>query len=77
MARVQTKTREVKNCYFCSEKKNPDFLEYQTLEKYVSERGKILSRARTGVCAKHQRRLTSEIKRARHLAFLPFIVQAD
>lgn len=67
----------VKNCIFCKEKKNPDFLEYEILTKYTTERGKILSRARTGLCSKHQRRVTQEIKRARHMAFLPFILKAE
>lgn len=71
------KVVQIKNCYFCKEKKNPNFLEYEILGKFTSERGKIAPRIRTGICAKHQRRLTREIKRARHLAFLPFIVKAE
>lgn len=66
-----------KDCYFCKEKKIPDFLEYELLSRFTSERGKILSRSRTGVCAKHQRRITREVKRARYIAFLPFAVKAD
>ncbi len=67
----------VKNCNYCKDKKNPDFLEYQSLEKFISERGKIFARTRTGLCAKHQRKITHEIKRARHLALLPFIEGAE
>ena len=66
-----------KNCMFCRDKKNPDFLESEMLSRFISDRGKIQSRSRTGVCAKHQRKLTVAIKRARHLAFLPFVVQPD
>lgn len=66
-----------KNCYFCKEKKDPNFMEHEILSRYTSERGRILSRARTGSCSKHQRKLTIEIKRARYLALLPFIVQAE
>ena len=66
-----------KECFFCKEKTNPDFLEYEILRKFISERGKIQSRQRTGICSKHQRKLTVAIKRARLLAFLPFIVRAE
>ena len=68
--RVQSAPQE---CYFCKEKKVPDYTDISVLQKFVSERGKILSRARSGVCSKHQRRLSSSIKYARHLALLPFV----
>ena len=45
------------------------------LKKYVSERGKILPRRITGNCAKHQRALTVAVKRARHVALLPYTVE--
>lgn len=77
MAVKRKKITVEKECFFCKEEKNPDFLEYELLSKFTSDRGKILSRSRTGVCAKHQRKLTTEIKRARHLAFLPFIVKPE
>lgn len=67
----------IKECFFCKEKKNPDFLDYETLKKFTSERGKILSRQRSGICSKHQRKLTVEIKRARLMAFMPFVVRAE
>ncbi|HVT01148.1 MAG TPA: 30S ribosomal protein S18 [Patescibacteria group bacterium] len=67
----------VGECFFCKENKSPNFLEYEVLSKYTSERGKIFSRVRTGLCSKHQRKLTGEIKRARYLAFLPFVVRAE
>ena len=62
-------------CPFCKAKKTPDYKDVETLRNYVSERGKILGRTRGGACAKHQRRLTTAIKRARFLALLPFVVQ--
>lgn len=62
-----------KACPFCEDKKNPDYKDLEELKKYITERGKIVSRERTGVCAKHQRQLTTAIKRARYLAMLPFI----
>lgn len=64
-------------CLFCREKKNPSFLEVDVLSKFTSERGKIISRVRTGVCSKHQRKLTREIKRARYIAFLPYVVRPE
>lgn len=65
-----------RNCQFCASKTNPDYKDVSTLMKYTSERGKILSKARTGVCSTHQRKITQEIKRARFVAMLPFIVRA-
>ena len=62
-----------KSCYFCKEKKTATFLDVTSLQKFTTERGKILSRTRTGLCAKHQRRLTSAVKHARHLALMPFV----
>lgn len=60
------------NCPFCKAKKNPDYKDYEELEKFVTDRAKIMGKDRTGVCAKHQRRLSVAIKQARHLALLPF-----
>jgi small subunit ribosomal protein S18 len=62
-----------KNCPYCKEKKEPDYKNYSELRKYTSERGRILGRARTGICAKHQHRVDQQIKRARFLAYLPFV----
>lgn len=63
-----------KVCNFCVEKtESIDFKDVAKLRKYVSERSKILPRRITGTCAKHQRELTLAIKRARHIALLPYI----
>ena len=62
-----------KVCAFCEE--NAEYIDYKDvakLRKFVSERGKILPRRISGTCAKHQRELTTAIKRARHVALLPF-----
>jgi len=64
------------NCPFCAAKTNPDYKDVAALDKYVTERGKLQGRARTGVCAKHQRRVEQAIKRARLVALLPFVVRA-
>ncbi|MBQ8338269.1 MAG: 30S ribosomal protein S18, partial [Oscillospiraceae bacterium] len=50
-----------------------DYKDVAKLRKYISERGKIIPRRVTGTCAYHQRELTKAIKRARHLAFLPYV----
>ncbi len=61
-------------CSFCVEHvKYIDYKDYDRLRRYVSDRGKIEPRRKSGVCAKHQRALSNAIKRARHLALLPFV----
>ena len=63
-----------KACQFCSDKaKEIDYKDLNRLRRYVTDRGKILPRRVTGNCAKHQRRVTIAIKRARMVALLPFI----
>ena len=62
-----------KVCQFCVEKAEViDYKDVSKLRKFVSERSKILPRRVTGTCAKHQREITTAIKRARHLALLPY-----
>ena len=62
-----------KECYFCKEKTTPVYSDVSTLQKFITDRGKIVGRTRNGLCAIHQRRLTTAIKHARHLALLPFV----
>lgn len=57
-------------CYFCEVEKEPEYKTSLVLEKFLSRRGKIIARSRTGICARHQRRLSQEIKKARELALL-------
>lgn len=64
-----------KPCIFCKGKKSPDYKKADVLRDFVSPRGRMLPRAKTGVCAKHQRKLAKAIKRARFLALLPFIAK--
>ncbi len=61
-----------KVCRFCTQGLKVNYRNPETLRRFVTERGKILPRRITGNCAKHQRELSREIKRARVLAFLPF-----
>lgn len=60
-------------CNFCEVGKTPDYKDYEALRTYVTERGKLVGRTRTGLCQKHQRRLGVAVKRARHLARLPYV----
>lgn len=64
--------RKRKVCVFCGKDNAIDYKDVAKLRKYVSESGKILPRRITGTCATHQRALTSAIKRARHLALMPY-----
>lgn len=62
-----------KICHFCANKVvSIDYKDYPTLKRYTSDRGKILPRRISGNCAKHQRELTTAIKRARTIALLPY-----
>ena len=76
--RRQTKRRrkiepENEVCPFCVKKgKFPTYKEYKKLEKFLTDRARIVSSERSGICSKHQRMLTTQIKRARHLGLLPF-----
>ena len=63
-----------KVCFFCQNKSVPiDYKDPNKLFKYISDRGKIEPRRRTGTCARHQRVLARAIKRARHVALLPCV----
>lgn len=66
--------RRKKVCAFCADKEHTciDYKDVNKLKRYMSERGKILPRRITGTCAKHQRALTVAIKRARHIALMPY-----
>ncbi len=64
--------RKKKVCVFCGKDNTIDYKDTTKLRKYVSESGKILPRRITGTCATHQRALTVAIKRARHVALMPY-----
>jgi len=60
-------------CQFCTDRNAViDYKQVDTLRRYITDDGKIRPRRQTGACARHQRELTRAIKRARHLALLPF-----
>lgn len=64
--------RSNKPCVFCTKKTEPDFKDIESLRVGLSNKDRIVSRLLTGVCQKHQKRLSVAVKRARHLALLPF-----
>jgi small subunit ribosomal protein S18 len=65
--------RRRKVCRFCADKINTaDYKDVKFLQQYIVERSKILPRRISGTCAKHQRMVQQAIKRARHIALLPF-----
>ena len=70
MAEFYKKRKKV--CYMCTGK-YVDYKDVETLKKFTNERGKILQRRVTGTCAKHQRVVAAEIKKARIIALLPFV----
>ncbi|OGL73204.1 30S ribosomal protein S18 [Candidatus Uhrbacteria bacterium RIFCSPHIGHO2_12_FULL_60_25] len=72
---VQKKTVD-RPCYFCKQNINAiNYKDTNTLKRYLSSFGKIVPRKRSGVCAWHQRKLANAIKRARHMALLPYLVR--
>lgn len=63
-----------KVCAFCVDKiVEIDYKDINRLRKYITERAKIMPRRMNGTCARHQRQLTTAIKRARHIALLPYV----
>ena len=80
VARKRQKKRKrdygrVKVCRFCA---NPDlaidYKDVELLRKFTNKRGKIIARRLSGLCAKHQRKVTESVKRARFVALMPFVV---
>lgn len=61
-----------KQCFFCQHKVEPTFKELDNLVKFTTPRGKIVPGEKNNVCAKHQRKLSKEIKYARYLALMPY-----
>ena len=63
----------MKKCFFCKYGIQPDFKDIDNLEKFLTPRKKMLSREKTRVCARHQRKLTKQIKYARFFGLLPYV----
>jgi small subunit ribosomal protein S18 len=75
MPTKKTLRKRVKKDVFEIEGITPDYKDVSKLKKFISERGRILGREKTGLSAKNQRLLTKAIKRARHLALMPFVTR--
>ena len=74
MSRNARFSRRRKVCPFCADKTSYiDYKDSRVLRRYITERGKIVPRRISGTCARHQRELAVGIKRARHIAFLPYL----
>ncbi len=67
------KRRTPGKCLFCEQGFEPDYKDTKVLKTFLTEKGKIVGRSRTGVCQKHQRKLATSVKRARNMALLPFV----
>ena len=73
---MKNRRMKKKVCMFCVDKvEKIDYKDTGKIKRYISERGKIVPRRISGNCAKHQRQLTEAIKRARHIALLPFVAE--
>lgn len=73
VSKPKFKKSKKKVCLFCLEKKAIDYKDIATLRRFITEKGKILPRRQTGLCAKHQRELTVALKRAREMALIPYV----
>ena len=72
---AMARRRAKKVCWFTQNKVEPDYKDVRIISRYITERGKIVPRRLSGVSAKNQRKLAIAVKRARHLALLPFVSQ--
>lgn len=66
-------SRPKKVCFFCQSKTNPSYTDTVVLHRFITDRVKIVPRAKNNLCSKHQRLVSKQIKYARHLALLPFV----
>lgn len=76
MERMEKRSRKPRKkvCAFCMDKiEHIDYKDVPRLRRFLSDRAKIIPRRVTGTCARHQRQLTVAVKRARHVAFLPYV----
>ncbi len=76
MERMEKRSRNTRKkvCAFCMDKIEViDYKDVPRLKRFLSDRAKIIPRRVTGTCARHQRQLTVAVKRARHVAFLPYV----
>lgn len=70
-SRSTVRTKKV--CTFCQSKSIPSYTDLNVLRRFLTDRAKIVNKERSGVCARHQRSVSKNVKYARHLALLPFV----
>ncbi len=75
MNKPGTKSKKPTNCYFCSNGSEPSYKDNLILRRFISDRGKIIQGKRSGNCSSHQRKISTEIKKARFMAMLPYTDQ--
>lgn len=75
--RPRPRRRRGRQSKYCPDGRCFDYKDYETLRRFVTETGKIKPRRQTGNCSRCQRQLAKEVKRARHLALLPFVIMTD
>ena len=71
---IRAKVRS--RCYFCEKKMEPDYRQEEILIRFLTKRGKIRPRTRSGLCSRHQRAIARQIKRGRNLGLLPYRIVA-
>lgn len=77
MARQEQQNKRRRSCRFCdNDETYIDYKDERRLSRFVSEQGKIIPKRITGNCARHQRQLVQAVKRARHLALIPFVSES-
>ncbi len=64
--------KQVLECFYCKTKEVPDYKDVLKLRRFISDRGKLIAKNRTGLCSSCQRKVANEIKKARFLALLPY-----
>jgi len=69
---LQKVGRSKRVCLFCQSKTNPSYTDIAILRRFTTDRTKIVPRAKSNLCSRHQRVVTKQIKYARHLSLLPF-----
>jgi small subunit ribosomal protein S18 len=72
MRKSRVKRKKIPNCYFCESSSVPNYKDTLVLRRFITERGKIIPASRSGVCSKHQRALSIEIKKSRFMALIPY-----
>ncbi|MDP1710709.1 MAG: 30S ribosomal protein S18 [candidate division WWE3 bacterium] len=73
---IAARSKVRSRCYFCEKEMEPDYRREDMLIRFLTKRGKIRPRTRSGLCSTHQRAIARQIKRGRNLGLLPFRIIA-